>query len=74
MRAFKRPEAKHVDIKADSSCDGALVLGIFMNRLRIEFMATDITSPQVPHTTMERGENIVLTVDGINNCRDNHSS
>lgn len=45
-----------------------------LNRLRIEFMATDITSPQVPHTTMERGENIVLTVDGINNCRDNHSS
>ena len=48
-----------------SLCDRALVLGISINRLRIEFMATDIKRPGVQHTTMESRENTFLRADGI---------
>lgn len=31
-------------------------------------MAVDITTPGVPHTAREKEENIVLRIDGINDC------
>lgn len=50
------------------------MLGISINRLRIEFIATDIKRPEGQHTTMERRETAFLKVDGINDCLRNHFS
>lgn len=41
----------------------AHVLVVSINRWRIEFIATDMKRPEVQHTTMERGGEIVLQVD-----------